>query len=270
LEDDSRSARNRTLELLGATPDDNLRVLVEAPPDESIIAVKYQEVNDLLGPMVERDPNLPIRHLTGEARVLKDPAHRRILRQSTNAKLGCSVKDHDGSAWSFFAHATRYWSDFDWFDLVDTLDLAARGKIEICLLDEPETIHFSVFGDQFVLLQDRHEHPQAKKWVWYIESSNLVMELVPRVKSAFEAATPLDRLGFLAILEWLYDYDTANTVRQLALQRESVEFDSLDPQIADRLLTLRFVERNTRGLVLMPRAREWFADLQGRELAVSS
>jgi hypothetical protein len=266
---ESAERRNQTLALLGIQPRADAVVLFEAPPtDTGLIGETYQKVNDHLAPLVRENPALSIRHLTGESRVLKDPAHRRILRESTNAKLGCFVKDEDASAWSFLIHATEYWSEFDWFDLVDTLDLAARGHVEINILAQPEDVHFSTFGDRYLLLQDKHEHPQPKKWVWYIESRETVARLEPHVAKAFADANALKPVSSLAILEWLYDYDTTTVVNALAHDEQIRDelVNERKPEILRRLEQIRFLQEDGS---LAPRAVAWLEDVRGQPLSIA-
>jgi hypothetical protein len=49
-------------------------------------------------------------------------------------------------------------------------------------LAEPEEMHYSVFGDKYVLLQAKHEHGQRVKEVWFAESAPLNRILTERAK----------------------------------------------------------------------------------------
>jgi ribosomal protein S19E (S16A) len=100
------------------------------------------------------------------------------------------------------------------------LNLLAEGTVNLFVLAEPQEIHFSIFGDRHVLLQDKHHHPTEKKWVWFIECPSLVRHLRLRVEELFSRARQISATSFDSFLSSLYAYETAEIARNLLQPRE--------------------------------------------------
>jgi hypothetical protein len=196
------------------------RVLAAAPPEKLAMGKAYQQVNDELESLLRSGP-LWLRHVTGEARALIDPAHRRILRWAAAmgqpGELGCHFEwEGKATALDFLGQQRGHWGPASWIDLIDIIGLLAQGVVSLYLLIKPQDIHFSVFGQRHVLLQDRHHHPTEKKWVWFIECPRLAEHLSLLVDSLFGKARRISASSFDSLLSDLYSYETVELARMLS------------------------------------------------------
>ena len=219
-----RAALGETLEQLGldlsVTEAVPWEKIVEARPGDRRAGAAYDEVNRILAQVLETRP-LDVRHVTGEARALADPAHRRVLRaiaqHRQRAELACFFAvDVSADAWEFVSSEREHWGPVQWFDLIDMLALAAEGTVDVYRMREQAPVHFSVFGGEYVLLQSVHTHPSEDKWVWFIRSRGFADRLAPRLDGAFEGATRLDAGSFDDVLDWLHGFEIYETLQAAA------------------------------------------------------
>jgi hypothetical protein len=67
------------------------------------------------------------------------------------------------------------WQDpnLNWTDYLDIFDLLGDGYVPLYSLPQPERIHYSVFADEYVLLQAHHLPGVHAKEVWFLRSRRL-------------------------------------------------------------------------------------------------
>jgi hypothetical protein len=244
------NALHRTLRSLGAAHCVESEILEYAPPSLRSIGVTYQHVNERLAQTLRKSP-LAIRHVTGEARALVDPFHRQILRRARAAgqpgELGCYLAGSDApSAFDFLALQRAHWEFAEWSDFIDILGLVAEGDLRLHVMREQATVHFSLFGDDLVLLQDEHHHPTAEKWVWFLRSKELVDALSPKVVVAYAESSPITPADCRALLLWLYSYEVVATSSKLQNGDDLATAEERD--IWQRLKRLGFAEKDSPGL----------------------
>jgi hypothetical protein len=282
----SREALNATLRALsldaGITEQASWKMIEEAPPDLRDMGVVYERVNQHLASALKRAP-FSIRHVTGEARVLVDPAHRRILRDAhekgERSAVACFFETAGPpTAWDFVALQHRDWGLYKWLDLVDLLELAARQVICISKLPQAEDVHFSVFGDSLVLLQEPHHHSTHKKWVWYIESPMFADLLRERLEQLFARTVAIEPRSFDQLLDWLHEFETFEVLTEIAETEDlsdeegdiarKIDVSGVGPRpdsIHSRLVSLGFADPERVRLTRL--GREWFdqvsADARG-------
>jgi hypothetical protein len=255
-------------ELIGG---DGWRVIAESPPELHEMGETYQAVNDHLDSLLRRGP-LSIAHITGEARAIVDPAHRRVVRRvaeyGQQVSVACTFDtqgDDRPDAWRFVARQHQHWGRMRWFDLIDVLELAASRLIRICWLAHAEDVHFSIFGHDLVLLQERHHHPTAEKWVWYVQSAALAEALRPHLDRLLDGAVTIDPTSFDEILDWLNQYETFIALRTLA-SGQRADTDLGDRAVSDRpdtrLLALGLTEQDGGSLTSL--GREWLERITDR------
>jgi hypothetical protein len=263
-----------TLGELGFTPGDvesvGLRVLHHSDPQSAKMARTYQFVNDHLEGLVKGRPGMRIRHVTGEARALLDPAHRRVLRHTARrgdcGTLLCHFKfERAPTALQFVREQHGHWNCETWVDIIDLLSLAAAKEVCIRVLQQAEPIHFSLFGDSLVLMQDKHTHPTVEKRVWFVESSALVEHLTPRVAKLWEDALPIPVLTFDDALNQLHEHETVAvaTAMSNATMGEVPEVEGLnEAQVRDALTLLAgfgfaTLRGGTKEYVLTVQGKAW-------------
>ena len=174
------------------------------------------------------------------------------------------------TAWDFVTRQRLYWSDLNWFDLIDMLALGAEGVIQILRLPSAEDVHFSVFGEELVLLQGRHHHPTDAKWVWFIRSHELADALHERSVELFSASRRIGPEGFNEVLDWLHDYEPFEAVEAIAAGesgefRNSLARDTRVEHAADaasvlgRLVAMGLVHPGATSLTTL--GRQWAQEL---------
>jgi hypothetical protein len=209
----------------------------------------YRTLNhDLLG-LVEGQ-SIPIRHITGEARVLVDPAHRTVIaknmKQGSATTVACRQSDPPiTDAFSFISAQKRRWKRVTWPDLIDMLSLCACGAIRISVLDRPATIHYSIFGRDRMLLQEHHEHPSERKSVWYLRSRELVSDLADQTAHTFARAESIPPTSFSSLLQWLYSEPIYPLIRASQIN-EAMRAHLSEADIA-RLVDLGIVAASESG-----------------------
>jgi hypothetical protein len=195
----------------------------------------------------------PIRidHITGEARVLVDPHHRKVI--DANHKMGgltrIACRQPPGSeeiedARSFIAAQKHRWHSMTWMDLIDVVSLAATGRVGMFVLARPADIHYSVYGSDRVLLQENHPHPSEQKRVWYIRSRAIASELAERTAANFESATPIPPQSFDGLRRWLFSKELLPLVGATELTEELL---SLIGDRIDDLVDLGILEVDNSG-----------------------
>lgn len=265
---DSEEALSRTLRTLGIDETLDREVLAFSPPDLAVNGNTYAAVNDDLGRLVAGGP-VEVTHVTGEARALVDPAHRRVLRRvrerGDRATLGCHFMPDHGKvdAWGFLAKQRHHWERAQWYDIVDVLSLIAEGAVDVRVMRAPAPVHFSLFADDRVLMQDEHHHPTKKKWVWYLSSLELAERLRPVAARAFEEAKPLRPDDCRVLLHWMYSYDVYATLQAVKAGDAHVAGDVDNPDaVTAELEELGFVAGSGGAVGLSRLGRQWLDEYE--------
>lgn len=242
-------------EVLSSRPWDLLAV---AEPDALKMGDVYKILNDDLLTLTADGP-INIDHVTGEARVLVDPHHRNVIAASSSkggvVRIACRESDFEPirDAVTFFGAQLRAadarrsrWGNVAWPDVIDIAGLARRGSLRIFVLREPAEVHFSTFGSDRVLLQQRHPHPSEKKWVWYFRSRELVDLLQEQAEARFETGRLIPPTSFGALLQWMASAGVRSIVDGDGVPAEARDLlRSID---VERLMRAGFVRRDEAGL----------------------
>jgi hypothetical protein len=221
-------------------------------PKNRAMSDTYHVLNSDLLRLVQTEP-LPISHITGEARVLVDPAHRNVIAADKKwgevVRLACRQPDSTNmrivDAETFLGVQRPQWQQLSWDDVVDILTLCATGAVRIFVLKKPAPIHFSVYGRDRVLLQEEHVHPSDGKRVWYLKSPDLVDELKPKAEKLLSDAFVIPISSFDSLLQWLFspgiwEIVSADTIPEKVQNRWS-EGDRL------RLLRMGWIDSDQGG-----------------------
>lgn len=198
---------SETLANLGVTGVDlhSIKIIDRSEPVAEDNRQVYQSANNTLLTLIEQgDPGECI-HVTGEMRALSDHLHRSVCRQILERRgdrvnmIGYvpavvrNRKREDSEYWKEMGRETlrwmrENWPDATWLDCVDALDLVADAEVNLYSLPRQEEMHYSIFGDRYVLLQAKHPHGQHTKSVWFIESKPVYSRLTTRAHKTLERA----------------------------------------------------------------------------------
>jgi hypothetical protein len=177
--------------------DTSIALVATAEADPIQMALTYDKVNDTLLQILAQQPMEQCMHVTGEARAISDPKHRRVCREVHNKGHICQIAGFlDGAINLNGAELMRWnqinWQEVSWQNHLDAFALFGNGEAVMFLSDRLAEIHFSLFDDQYVLLQAEHEHPKSTKQVWFLQSAELNQYLQPTVEKLMEASKPVD------------------------------------------------------------------------------
>ena len=256
-------------------------VIGAAEPKTDQMSDVYRQLNQDLERLASAGP-IDVEHITGEARVLVDPEHRRVVRESGarggRTHVGCRQAGDSPvtDAYGFFGAqlrelngASRRWASISWPDVVDICSLASQGVMRVYVMPVGQPVHFSVYGEDRVLLQGAHPHPTERKWVWYVRSQQLVDQLRPLARELLQSSRPIPATAFTGMLQWL----SSPEILPLTDQDYGSRLDarSIRESDLDRLLRAGFVERARDQLrvTLFPSLEAVVRrrDLANRELA---
>jgi hypothetical protein len=140
-------------------------------------------------------------HITGDARAITDPFHRRICEEMTAIgekpfRLLYHVpKEHLVDSTHLVRYNLGQWSTRSarrWDEELRTISAIGRRSVDLCVREQDDhDIQFSVFGHRYVLLQERHSRSASSKRVWLIESEPLNEHLTVRAETHLEGAIDL-------------------------------------------------------------------------------
>lgn len=221
------------------------QIVRSAQPDDNAMSKVYSALNADLKQAVHSSA-LTIRHITGEARVLIDPAHRNVIAENHERGLPTRIacRQHAetpiSDAYTFFAAQRDRWAAVTWSDLIDIASLCARGSIRISVLDKPADIHYSLFGRDLALIQGQHEHPSERKNIWYVRSPRLVSELADPTNVTFNSSRRISPMSFDAMLQWMYSDGVYELIGTDSPPQEAI--DLLSAEDVSKLIALGVLE----------------------------
>lgn len=221
LEVEADAALADTLGELGIAPEvvhaKPWHVLARSEPDNLDMSRTYGLVNEDLLRLVRHGP-VAITHITGEARALVHPKHRTVIALDRDKGGATTVACRPATpaivdATTFISAQKLRWSMMTWDDLIDILTLCAEGAVRVVVLPGPAPVHFSIYGDDRLQLQESHEHPSERKRVWYLQSHVLVRELRGQAAALVAQSRPLLSTSFDSLLQWLFSPRLSDVVR---------------------------------------------------------
>lgn len=232
-------------------------IIAASPPDKQGNAEVYNRCNEVMLGELQRQSLGSIFHVTGEMRAVSDPHHRQVCRIASR-HYGAPIKmmayipaDRKRTGRDIWNWNTRCWPPQSWQNHLDAFHLFASQETILYGLPSPEAMHFSLFGDQYVLLQEEHDHDAHVKRVWLLKSGTLRAALVPRVEKCFRSATEIPARLFQNFAGLLSDPLHLDALFQLKtreeIDRENFKLEcevfgtSLEEVLAD-LSTVGFID----------------------------
>jgi hypothetical protein len=245
----------QTLKELGIKDAASLKIekCLTSEADAEKNGLLYRAVNEeyLLPIVEEKNPGECI-HITGEMRALADRSHRMVCRKmlekyNDRFKMVCSLsvmqKNGDRTESARFCRTIgtdilkwiqEDWKDpnLKWTDYIDIFDLLGDAEVGLYSLREPEKIHYSVFADEYVLLQASHPLGVHAKEVWLLRSRLLFEMLMERAKKIISHAKALPPSIFKE-LTLSVSNSTALHILFLLDERKKLTKEELREQIED-------------------------------------
>lgn len=220
-------------------------VMSSADARYSEMSETYARLNRDLLELAETSP-FPISHITGEARVLVDPAHRTVMAECAangsgySTAIACkqAAAPHTRivDAYSFLLAQKDRWYRISRQDLLDILGLCAQGTVGISVLAKAAPVHYSTYGSDRILVQAPHEHPAERKRIWYLRSEELVRDLSVKTQDYFSTAARIPPSSFDGLVTWLFNQDI-----EAAIAGDDAAWSRLGVQERQRLIGLGLV-----------------------------
>lgn len=190
----------RTLKRLKVRSRD-IEIMAKAPPTRPAMLRVYRTVNEHLLSVLETTQLGQCKHLTGECAALVDPLHRRACRVMWEQyRESCEItswipSEHQQSPASLASWHLSNWKDrcLSWRHSLDVFFLLGTPIVRHFTTKAMPEMHYSIFGNDMVLLQAQHPHPKMTKHVWFVRSSSLNTELRRRLAEEHRHATPINQ-----------------------------------------------------------------------------
>ncbi|MCA1363688.1 hypothetical protein I6F14_25315 [Bradyrhizobium sp. IC3069] len=156
--------------------------LAFSKPDAAGNKAVHAKANEqLLAALLENQPGQCI-HITGEMRALADPFHRRLCaelakRSKTRFIVVYNIQD-DYPQLTGINKWAQTWKSKNWTDRLSAINLIGDSIVDVRGNKTLSDIQYSVFGNKYVLLQEKHvdeggsSTPLVKR-VWLLESEGL-------------------------------------------------------------------------------------------------
>jgi hypothetical protein len=222
-------------------------------------------------------------HVTGEMRALLDPFHRQVCSEmhrkngSYFSVLYDVPEQHRKDRDSIIKWNLSRWSAkgaHKWDEQLRTLDVIGERAVELRAHNTLNEIQYSVFGNKFILLQEKHLDTAPAKRLWLLESEELNQALTEHGQALLRSATDIDESWYRSFLSSLSDMPSRFVLKKLAegqqvnLERLSddkllARFEASPLESLGALKAGGFVhERNDGRLRMTSRGREYLALLE--------
>lgn len=161
----------------------------------------HQATNRLIFELLSTEDLGTCIHVTGEARAMTDPFHRQVCAEMRRRNKGSFFvlynipDDRRVSAAALVQWNLSRWASGTlsrWDEELRTIDVIAKRSVNLLAYNTLDEIQYSVFGDKYVLLQEKHSDNATSKRVWLLESEGVNSHLTERAKGFVAAAADID------------------------------------------------------------------------------
>jgi len=277
MDNEEKQALLLTLSLADvALPWSKIKVLDASKRDPFQNKRVYDATNRLLLDLLRSNELGICIHITGEMRALTDPFHRQVCEEMQRRVERCFdvlyqiPRDRLYKAASIVGWNLSRWAKGHqrrWEEDLRTIDVIARRSVELFAYDTLDIVQYSVFGNKYVLLQEKHQERPRSKRVWLLESEQLNILLTERSRAYLRSATEIDEGLFhefvtnvsgIAAHRYLKRLDHASVDRESLLADRFVQYYVEEPQdVLDALIVMGFVHRRKERLSISPTGRQF-------------
>ena len=260
-------ALSKTLEELNLNC--NKLKLISYGNTKDTISKTHKETNTLIQRCLRDDSLGSCIHITGEMRALKDPFHRYICEEMNhNEKEIFKVvynlpKIEIGTFFDVIKSNIDGWATggrtSNWIDDLRAIYSIANRSVNLFTYDTSNEIQYSVFGDRYILLQEKHESGAKSKATWLIESETINSTLADRAESIINGSVDVDGSDYREFSRQLNSIASKRILSLLCdgvsstdnlLNDDIVKDYSESPIFAlNAIETMGFVRKNSEGVV---------------------
>jgi hypothetical protein len=217
----------------------------------------YETTNKKLLELVKSSDLGKCIHVTSEMRALTDPFHRQICEEMRRQNKGGFIilykvpLEQRRTAASLVEWNLIRWGKGKirrWEEELRTIDVVANRAVDLFAYEGQNQIQFSVFGHQFILLQERHLDLSKKKRVWFLKSDRISQILIIKAESLIKGAEEIDEGMFREFTLNLSSPASSRCLKKLAsksYEKSSLLRDSIvnyEPDILGVLYSLKTME----------------------------
>lgn len=230
----------------------------------------HRETNNLLQKSLKNNSLGECIHITGEMRALTDPFHRYICEEinqqekdvfrvvynipEENMKNSTSILKWNLESWASDK------SDRKWYEELRTIYAIANRSVNLYALDTSNEIQYSVFGNKYILLQEKHEDRVRNKHTWLLESELVNSTLTAKANELIKMSKDVDEGNyrkftknitgiaskrFLSMLK----NDNYVSIDKLLLDPIANDFTDSPQEIIEALRIMRFIENENTDLI---------------------
>lgn len=219
-------------------------------------------------------------HVTGGARALTDPYHRKLCEAIRNDdrepfKVLYHVPENLGEQhWGLVAWNLKRWGKkgfSGWRQKIMTLRMIGGGGVDLKAYDERERIQYSVFGHRYAQIQSKHADDALAKFVWLINSEKVTGHLEEVADADIAKAKDIDESVFDRMVSTLFSnaaralmFDVLDFPGRSADQiLHDPELSKMDGDLAatlEALKVMEFIDADVRGLLSLTRDGRSFVD----------
>jgi hypothetical protein len=260
----------------------DLKCLAFSKPDVAGNRAVHAKANEqLLGVLLQNQPGQCL-HITGEMRALADPFHRRLCaelvkRSKARFTVVYNIQD-DYQHLDGVGKWAQTWKSKSWSDRLSAINLIGDALVDVRGYNTLSEIQYSVFGNKYVLLQEKHadeggSSTPLQKRVWLLESEKLNEFLTNRAIAIADNSKDIPEALFRRFSAKINGVTSQMVLRKLAahgpLAAEQViddamrAFDSDTTSDLEALKAIGFVEQDEVGtFCILPEGTQYLKALK--------
>ena len=195
----------------------------------------HSETNNLIQNSLNTDSLGKCIHVTGEMRALTDPFHRYLCEQINQKdeevfkviynlpeeyrKETTKILEWNLNNW------TTTKSNREWHDELRTIYSVANRSVNLYAMDTIDEVQYSVFGNKYVLLQEKHPDKATVKHTWLLESEELNHQLEKRAEKLISKSKDVDEGNYRRFTQNLNSIVARRYL--IMLQKDSYTYEEL-------------------------------------------
>ncbi len=273
----------KTLALAGISDSKGFKpkIVIEGNTKEKIKEV-HNRTNFMIKESLEKHSLGECIHITGEMRALTDPFHRFMCEQISKKserdifKVVYNLPEEKNNdiikivEWNLESWTSKI-KRRNWIEELRTIYAIANRTVNLYTLDTSNKIQYSVFGNKYILLQEKHEDRAETKYTWLLESEALNAELAIKANEIINDAKDIDEglygkftqhIGGVSAKRILTLLNKDNKLCMDQLYRDSIVKDFTDnvEKIIDSLKIMKFIDEvNSEYVKITKSGREFLS-----------
>jgi len=193
----------RTLELAGIkTTEKNFPKILSHGNSIDTIKNTHRDTNEKIQECLNNNSLGECIHITGEMRALTDPFHRYLCEEiSQKSKSVFRViynlpEEHRDNPTKILKWNLESWAtdtnNRKWHEELRTIYSIANRSVNLYALDTSNEIQYSVFGNKYILFQEKHKDRALKKHTWLLESESVNSALTDKAEKLIQKSIDID------------------------------------------------------------------------------